>query len=418
MTPRVPRRLHGRPGLGVDPAREDLLDAPGVLRELLRARDAARSLARAADRRRRRHLPAAAGGPCRLADRARPRRPLRPRRPRSLARRRRGAGRAAPAGAAPSAARTGALPLSTRGPGHGRHPGLRPSRRPVRDRSGAPCAGCPTARRRTSSIPDRVDPGLRGRLGLGDRFVVTFAGLHGIAQGLGVVLEAAALLRDRPEIVFCLIGEGPAKAGLVARAGSARSGQRALPARRAAVGDHAVPDRFRCPAGPPPPRSRLRHVHPVQALRLPGLRPPDRAAGERRGAGAARRGRGRHLGDARGRARPGQGRGHAGRAAGGGAPGHGRARARVRARRTTRGRRRAGGCWRSWTSWRSGRREGPLRRRRASELREDRAPPARLRGPALRSARIWPSGWSTPGSTTMRRCRSRSSRSWRSRRRT
>ena len=66
--------------------------------------------------------------------------------------------------------------------------------------------------------PGRVDPGLRGRLGLGDRFVVTFAGLHGIAQGLGVVLEAAALLRDRPEIVFCLVGEGPAKAGLVARA--------------------------------------------------------------------------------------------------------------------------------------------------------------------------------------------------------
>ena len=66
--------------------------------------------------------------------------------------------------------------------------------------------------------PARMDPGLRSRLGLGDRFVVTFAGLHGIAQGLDAVLEAAALLRDRPEVVFCLIGEGPVKSALVARA--------------------------------------------------------------------------------------------------------------------------------------------------------------------------------------------------------
>lgn len=78
--------------------------------------------------------------------------------------------------------------------------------------------------------PDRVDPTLRGRLGLTGRFVVTFAGNHGIGQGLGVVLEAANLLRSRPEVVFCLIGDGPEKADLVARAQSMKlSNVRFLP---------------------------------------------------------------------------------------------------------------------------------------------------------------------------------------------
>lgn len=66
--------------------------------------------------------------------------------------------------------------------------------------------------------PTRVEPGLRARLGFDGRFVVTFAGLHGIAQGLVSILEAAALMRDRPEVVFCLIGDGPVKADLQARA--------------------------------------------------------------------------------------------------------------------------------------------------------------------------------------------------------
>jgi glycosyltransferase involved in cell wall biosynthesis len=66
--------------------------------------------------------------------------------------------------------------------------------------------------------PARADPTLRSRLGLDGRFVVTFAGLHGMAQGLDVVLEAAGRLRDRPEVIFVLIGDGPAKAPLMASA--------------------------------------------------------------------------------------------------------------------------------------------------------------------------------------------------------
>jgi glycosyltransferase involved in cell wall biosynthesis len=53
---------------------------------------------------------------------------------------------------------------------------------------------------------------LRERLGLGDRFVALYAGIHGVAQGLETVLEAARL---QPEIHFLLVGDGPCKADLV-----------------------------------------------------------------------------------------------------------------------------------------------------------------------------------------------------------
>jgi len=41
-----------------------------------------------------------------------------------------------------------------------------------------------------------------------------YAGTHGYAQGLDLILGAADLLRGRPEIVFLLVGEGPEKARL------------------------------------------------------------------------------------------------------------------------------------------------------------------------------------------------------------
>jgi glycosyltransferase involved in cell wall biosynthesis len=63
--------------------------------------------------------------------------------------------------------------------------------------------------------PEKTDPGLRGRLGLEGKFIVTFAGTHGIAQGLPAILEAARLLRDDPGVVFLFLGEGPVKEALV-----------------------------------------------------------------------------------------------------------------------------------------------------------------------------------------------------------
>lgn len=39
-----------------------------------------------------------------------------------------------------------------------------------------------------------------------------YAGTHGYAQGLDVIVQAAERLRDRPEIIFLLVGDGPEKA--------------------------------------------------------------------------------------------------------------------------------------------------------------------------------------------------------------
>lgn len=65
--------------------------------------------------------------------------------------------------------------------------------------------------------PERSQAGLKAQLGLEGRFVVTFAGTHGIAQGLPAVLEAAKCLIGEP-VTFLFIGDGPVKAALVDRA--------------------------------------------------------------------------------------------------------------------------------------------------------------------------------------------------------
>lgn len=48
-----------------------------------------------------------------------------------------------------------------------------------------------------------------------DTFTLVYAGAHGPANGLDVVLDAAVLLRDDPRFRFLLIGDGPAKEELV-----------------------------------------------------------------------------------------------------------------------------------------------------------------------------------------------------------
>jgi len=52
---------------------------------------------------------------------------------------------------------------------------------------------------------------LRDELGLNDAFVVLYAGIHGIAQGLETVIEAARLLQAEADIHFLFVGEGPVK---------------------------------------------------------------------------------------------------------------------------------------------------------------------------------------------------------------
>ncbi len=51
----------------------------------------------------------------------------------------------------------------------------------------------------------------RQLLQLTDKFIVLYAGIHGIAQGLKTVLTAANILSDYPDIHFLFVGEGPVK---------------------------------------------------------------------------------------------------------------------------------------------------------------------------------------------------------------
>jgi colanic acid biosynthesis glycosyl transferase WcaI len=53
---------------------------------------------------------------------------------------------------------------------------------------------------------------LRQELGLEDQFVVIYAGIHGIAQGLETLVEAAKQLHSAAQVHFLLVGDGPKKA--------------------------------------------------------------------------------------------------------------------------------------------------------------------------------------------------------------
>ncbi len=70
------------------------------------------------------------------------------------------------------------------------------------------------------TIVDLFKPGpgcplFRRESGMEGRFLVTFAGTLGIAQGLASVLQAAELCRDDPTIGFVLIGDGPVRSQLL-----------------------------------------------------------------------------------------------------------------------------------------------------------------------------------------------------------
>lgn len=56
---------------------------------------------------------------------------------------------------------------------------------------------------------------LASELGLTGKFIALYAGIHGVAQGLETVLQAAHLLRDNKEIEFVFLGEGPRKGALM-----------------------------------------------------------------------------------------------------------------------------------------------------------------------------------------------------------
>ena len=56
--------------------------------------------------------------------------------------------------------------------------------------------------------PSPRNNGFRITHGLGDAFVVSYAGVMGFAQGLDDVVEAVGLLQEHPDILFLLVGDG------------------------------------------------------------------------------------------------------------------------------------------------------------------------------------------------------------------
>jgi glycosyltransferase involved in cell wall biosynthesis len=60
---------------------------------------------------------------------------------------------------------------------------------------------------------------MRRQFGFGERCVVGYTGLHGLAQDLDTVLDAAQMLaKSNPEILFAFLGDGPEKGRLQASA--------------------------------------------------------------------------------------------------------------------------------------------------------------------------------------------------------
>jgi len=59
---------------------------------------------------------------------------------------------------------------------------------------------------------------IKQEFGLADKFVIGYAGLHGLAQGLATTVDAARLLRAHEDLAFAFFGDGPDKERLVALA--------------------------------------------------------------------------------------------------------------------------------------------------------------------------------------------------------
>jgi glycosyltransferase involved in cell wall biosynthesis len=78
--------------------------------------------------------------------------------------------------------------------------------------------------RRVELVPNGAEPGMfhpqadgqafRAASGLQEKFLVTYAGAHGMSNDLGVILQAADMLRDAPHICFVFVGDGKEKSRL------------------------------------------------------------------------------------------------------------------------------------------------------------------------------------------------------------
>jgi glycosyltransferase involved in cell wall biosynthesis len=67
---------------------------------------------------------------------------------------------------------------------------------------------------------DRRREEVRNQLSVEDKYVVTYAGNLGLAQGLPHIVDAADRLRENEDVVFLILGSGPVKDDLIQEADS------------------------------------------------------------------------------------------------------------------------------------------------------------------------------------------------------
>ncbi|MCB2289036.1 glycosyltransferase family 4 protein [Clostridium sp. CS001] len=59
------------------------------------------------------------------------------------------------------------------------------------------------------------DEEFRKSIGINNKFALCYAGIHGIAQGLEVIITVAELVKDKEDIQFVFVGDGSEKQGLI-----------------------------------------------------------------------------------------------------------------------------------------------------------------------------------------------------------
>lgn len=59
------------------------------------------------------------------------------------------------------------------------------------------------------------DEDFRREIGIENKFALCYAGIHGIAQGLQVIINAAEIVKDEENIQFIFVGDGPEKQDLI-----------------------------------------------------------------------------------------------------------------------------------------------------------------------------------------------------------
>jgi len=88
----------------------------------------------------------------------------------------------------------------------------------IQQRGGRNLALIPNGAEASMFDPAATGAALRQQYGLEEQFVALYAGAHGMSNDLEVLLKAARLLQDQPEIAIVLLGDGKEKSNLISMA--------------------------------------------------------------------------------------------------------------------------------------------------------------------------------------------------------